>query len=154
MPNNYPLHACRGEAASKGIHEDLGTALTHLMPLVNMAFFSLAGASLLLVGLLQNQAWNAQSKRITPCFQVQTCVLLWGCVNSRLSLFMAGESGGNAVGGSGGVYSAAACSLPGQLDGRMDGRNTHRASPKSVAGHDHTGVVRPAHNTRPTSHIE
>ncbi|BDA45644.1 hypothetical protein COCOBI_07-4310 [Coccomyxa sp. Obi] len=53
-----PLLACvlagiittnrKGEAASKGIHEDLGTALTHLMPLVNMAFFSLAGASLLL----------------------------------------------------------------------------------------------------------
>ncbi|EIE22773.1 hypothetical protein COCSUDRAFT_42394 [Coccomyxa subellipsoidea C-169] len=38
----------RGEAASKAIHEDLGIALTHLMPLVNMAFFSLAGASLLL----------------------------------------------------------------------------------------------------------
>jgi hypothetical protein len=44
--------AYRGEAASKAIHEDLSIALTHLMPLVNMAFFSLAGASLLLVSFL------------------------------------------------------------------------------------------------------
>ena len=44
------MHACRGEAASKGIHEELGQTLAELMPLVNMAFFSLAGASLILVG--------------------------------------------------------------------------------------------------------
>lgn len=43
------FHGRRGEAASKGIHEDLGIALSQLMPLVNTAFFSLAGASLLLV---------------------------------------------------------------------------------------------------------
>ena len=40
---------CRGEAASSSIHEELGVALTDLMPIVNMAFFSLAGASLILV---------------------------------------------------------------------------------------------------------
>jgi hypothetical protein len=31
------------------MHEELGVALAHLTPLVNMAFFSLAGASLILV---------------------------------------------------------------------------------------------------------
>lgn len=41
---------CRGEAASKGIHEELGHTLAELTPIVNMAFFSLAGASLILVG--------------------------------------------------------------------------------------------------------
>ena len=43
-------NTCRGEAASKALHEELGQTLAELTPLVNMAFFSLAGASLILVG--------------------------------------------------------------------------------------------------------
>ena len=42
---------CRGEAASKGVHEEMGLILADLTPVVNMAFFSLAGASLILVRL-------------------------------------------------------------------------------------------------------
>ena len=41
----------RGEAGSKVAHEELGSALAHLTPIVNGAFFSLAGASLILVRL-------------------------------------------------------------------------------------------------------
>ena len=55
------MHACRGEAASKGIHEELGQTLAELMPLVNMAFFSLAGASLILVGATSTSASNPQA---------------------------------------------------------------------------------------------
>ncbi len=43
------VYGCRGEAASKGVHEEMGLILADLTPIVNMAFFSLAGASLILV---------------------------------------------------------------------------------------------------------
>ena len=45
----HDLHTCRGEAASKGVHEEIGSILADLTPIVNIAFFSLAGASLMLV---------------------------------------------------------------------------------------------------------
>ena len=40
---------CRGEAAAGRVHEELAAALGAIMGVVNMAFFSLAGASLVLV---------------------------------------------------------------------------------------------------------
>lgn len=52
------------------------------------------------------------------CTYVGMCKLI-------VALFVAGEGGGNSVGGSGGVCSAAACSLSRQLDGCMDGWHTH-----------------------------
>ena len=48
--NSEPVTHAGVMAASKALHEELGQTLAELTPLVNMAFFSLAGASLILVG--------------------------------------------------------------------------------------------------------
>ena len=89
-------HACRGEAASKGVHEEMGLILADLTPIVNMAFFSLAGASLILVSfplksmmLLTNAAPNESFAwqrilRAADCLAMQ---LTWVAVHVLAELY-------------------------------------------------------------------
>ena len=43
----------KADGGSHAVHDELKASLVHIMPVVNMAFFGLAGASVRLVGVLK-----------------------------------------------------------------------------------------------------